>query len=64
VGGSPADATDVIRSLGTGDALLSILATHVVEESRHGVVPWIHYRLPESAAPMLSSTPAQKFDDV
>ena len=54
VGGYPGDATDVIGSLDTGDALLGILPRHVVEESRHGVAPWIRYRLPESGTPMLS----------
>ncbi len=48
------DASDIIRSLGTGEALLSILPRHVVEEARHGAAPWIHYRLPESGTPMLS----------
>ena len=54
VGEYRADASEVIRSLGTGEALLSILPRHVVEESRHGVAPWIHYRLPQSGTPMLS----------
>lgn len=48
------DAAQVIRRLGTGEDLLTILPRHVVEEGRHGTAPWLYYRLPESGTPMLS----------
>ena len=60
----PADPSDVIGSLGTGDALLSILPRNVVEEARNGAAPWIHYRLPESGTPMLSRGIAVTVDAV
>lgn len=54
VGGYAADDAEVVRRLGTGEALLSILPRHVVEEARHEGAPWIRYTLPLSGTPMLS----------
>jgi ABC-type Fe3+ transport system substrate-binding protein len=48
------DAGEIVRRLGSGDALLTILPRYVVEQARHDRAPWIHYRLPASGTPLLA----------
>jgi iron(III) transport system substrate-binding protein len=48
------DTGEIVRRLGSGDALLTILPRYVVERARHDRAPWIHYRLPESGTPLLA----------
>ena len=53
-GGYTRDPADAIGRLESGEASMTILPRHVVEDARHGDAPWIHYRLPTSGSPMLS----------
>ena len=48
------DPADLLRRLRSGDALVTILPRHVAEAARHGDAPWLHYRFPESGAPVLT----------
>ncbi len=53
-GGYVREEPDVLRRLGSGDALLTILPRAAVERARHDDAPWLHYRIAESGAPVLA----------
>jgi len=50
----PREPADVLRRLRFGDALVTVLPRHLVEDARHDGAPWIHYRFPEGGTPVLA----------